>query len=193
MLAVKLEEFENYRVRLLEYATALLKSRGSAHTLYAEYDEKAKDIVQECYLAFHTSSLDCFVNELHLWNFLKLCLYRKYQESIDGRRKSTQYNLFKNGNLDYLDVNDDESTDNKVDNFKQPLDESNPTEEKDYINEFLKSLIPRQRELVIKLLDGFKAIELAKELNISRQAVSESIKYIKVKFNKYNESTTSKM
>ncbi len=108
-------------------------------------------------------------------------------------RKSTQYNLFKNGNLDYLDVNDDESTDNKVDNFKQPLDESNPTEEKDYINEFLKSLIPRQRELVIKLLDGFKAIELAKELNISRQAVSESIKYIKVKFNKYNESTTSKM
>ncbi len=191
MISVQLSDFENYRSKLLEYALALLKSRGAGKVLFAECDEKAKDIVQETYLAFHSSSLDCFVNELHLWNFLKLCLYHKYQESIDHRRKSIQYNLFKQGNLDYIDNDLEDVGDNKNDKFTQLKSKTIDTYSYDnYIDEFLKSLTDYQHKLVNKLLDGFKPSEIATELNISRQGVDDSLQRIRKKYKEY-ENTSS--
>ena len=70
MIIIELKDFEKYRPRLFRYALGLLKTRGSANTLYAEYEDKAKDIVQECYLAFHKHHKDPFVSDNHLFNFL---------------------------------------------------------------------------------------------------------------------------
>tara|TARA_R110000868_G_scaffold186631_2_gene429076 strand:- start:202 stop:780 length:579 start_codon:yes stop_codon:yes gene_type:complete len=192
MIDVKREDFEIYRKRLYVYALSLLKSRGSAHTLFSELDAKAKDIVQECYLAFHSSDLNVFVTEAHLYSYLKICLYHKYRVSVCSNRKVAQYSLFKAGNLDYIDTESNSSDDNRNDIFNHPVDSiSNSLEENNYIDEFLSSLLPRQKQLVDKLLDGFKPFEIAKELNISRQAISDSIKRIKIKYNKYEADTNN--
>lgn len=170
MIDVKLEHFELYRSNLLRYAVGLLKSRGSANTLYAEYEEKAKDIVQDCYLVFHKHSQDAFVSEFHLFNFLKSCLYKCYQVSVHPSRRLAQYSLFK----DLVDVKSDKVT--RLITTEIQLDDT---------MKFLETLTDNQRQLMNRLLDGFSYADISKEDNVSRQAIQSRIEHIRKKYKEY--------
>ena len=61
----------------------------------------AKDIVQETYLDFHNHYKDPFVTSAHLYNFIRICLYRKYLNSVNRKRSS--YTTRKNNNITDLD------------------------------------------------------------------------------------------
>lgn len=170
MIEVKLEDFEKYRYELNRYATGLLRSKGSFSNKIDEIDNIAKDIVQNCYLKFHNHYQDPFVSEFHLFNFLKLCLYRSYQEYFDLKSKSGQYRIFKTD-----EFNTDKLSENR---FTIPHDE-------DYVNKFKLSLSDYQRSILEKLLDGYSQVEISKEKGISRQAVSLTVNVIKNKYISY--------
>ena len=93
---------EKYRPNLIKYANGLLKTRGFVNHKSGELDELSKDIVQNTYLSFHRHHKDYFVDENHLNNFLKLCLYRQYQESLYVTKRNAQYTIFKRGEFDQL-------------------------------------------------------------------------------------------
>ncbi len=177
MIDIKLEDFENYRSRLKRYALGLLNSKGSAHTLYSEYDEKANDIVQECYLAFHNSRTDVFVSDEHLFSFLKICLYKCYQMSVSSKRRQVQYGIFKASNLEDLTEN------------------CHPTveiEDNTFAIGFIDSLNDYQKSIAVKLLSGITITEIAKEYNVSKQAISQSVACIRKNYIKYeNTENTS--
>jgi DNA-directed RNA polymerase specialized sigma24 family protein len=177
MIKVDNSSFEIYRAELLSYAMGLLRQRGSGNVLHAEYDEKAKDIVQECYLAFHNSRKDIFVTENHLFNYLKICLFNCYRGSVWHKNRVVQYNLFKEGDLSVVP----ESTVKYNQNFYD-----------DHGGKFIETLTDNQKDIVNKLLDGFTMSEIAADEKISRQAIHASLSYIKKRYIKY-EDTSSKM
>jgi len=179
MIEVKLEDFENYRGELLRYATGLLLSRGSGNTKTKELTPKAEDIVQETYFDFHRHHKDAFVNEKHLESFIKMCLYRNYQVSIRPTYRVNQYNILKEGQIEFLE------------------DEKHPLGLDDYDNkdvlsifkgdEFRKTLTTNQILILNTLLNGWTQSEISKELGITRQGVSNVVKNIKIKYSKFIE------
>jgi DNA-directed RNA polymerase specialized sigma24 family protein len=174
MIKVNLEDFEKFRSNLLRYASGLLRTRGFGNHKVNELDELAKDIVQETYFRFHRHYKDAFVSELHLENFIKICLYRVYQETIDSRRRGVQYILLKKGDFDRLNINDHPFT--RLDG-----------EEYDTIIEFKKTLNNNQLEILDKLLEGFNMFEIAKEREVSRQCIHDHVSKIKIKYEKFNK------
>ncbi len=181
MIKVELSDFQVYRSRLLEYAMGLLKTRGSAKTLYSDYKDKAEDIVQECYLVFHKCNLNAFVTEEHLWNYLKLCLYRKYQESIDSRRKDIQYSLFKKSDVESLNL-EEHYGDNKYLN------------DNSCVEDFLQKLTIVEKEMMIKLLEGFTHKEIMKILNLNLHRMRSTLDDIKSKYlGSYKSSNEAKV
>ncbi len=184
MIKVENQDFEFFRSELYAYAMGLLRQRGSGCVLYAEHDEKAKDIVQECYLVFHKSRKDIFVTQFHLKSYLKICLYNCYRYSINNKNRIVQYNLFKTGNLEVLDTtgqedklqDDDKQMNIKHDVVYEQLFHDN------YIHKFLETLNENQREILNKLMDGWKATDLYKEKGISRQAFHSAMSHIKKRY-----------
>lgn len=172
MIVVKLEDFEKYRKKLTHYAEGLLFSRGSNRTLFPEVRETAKDIVQQCYLRFHNHYKDAFVTEDHLINFLKLCLYRCYQESKDYKRRSVQYNLLKDGEIDWGEP---------PENLAYEIHTS-----RDF-DLFMESLNKNQQNIVTKLLLGFSGEDIAKEEGVSRQCINLRLNKIRDKYKEYYE------
>jgi len=171
MIEVKLEDFEKHRANLLRYASGLLRTRGFSNHKQGELNALAKDIVQNSYLSFQTSSLTCFVTNLHFENFLKLCLYRCYTDEMNVRTKNAQWTLFKKGEFDQLDVN-------------SIFTNSLSTEQFDVIEKFKTKLTDKQNIIVDKLLQGFSITDIAKEQGISKQAIHDNILYIRKKYEK---------
>ncbi len=167
------EIFEKYRSNLFNYALGLLKQRGSANTLYSEYEEKAKDIVQECYLAFHNSKKDIFVNETHLNNYLKVCLFRCYQSSVWFKNRVNQYSILKYGNLDV--VNLDKTYGN---NYNE-----------DEISDLKTKLTSVEVDILNYLIEGFKSCEIAIKLECSENSIGTKLRSIR---NKYLEIDAEK-
>ena len=68
MINVKLEDFNDKRLKLLKYASNLLRGKG-----FVEKDGELKafseDIVQNSYLRFHKCNLNAFVTPEHLDNY----------------------------------------------------------------------------------------------------------------------------
>jgi DNA-directed RNA polymerase specialized sigma24 family protein len=176
MIEVKNEDFEKYRSELNKYAIGLLKQKGSANTLYAEYEEKAKDIVQDCYLVFHKCKKDIFVTEAHLFNYLKICLYKTYQMSTSQGYRLNQYSILKYGNYDSIDLDTKFGYDLKL--------------SEDMVDNFMLTLTENQRTIVKKLCDGFKMTEIASDVNISRQAIHSSVELIRKKYKAYEDKNS---
>ena len=194
MIECKNEDFESHRSELYAYAMGLLRQRGSGRVLHAEYDEKAKDIVQETYLAFHKSRKDIFVTDFHLKSYLKTCLYNCYRSSVWHKNRVVQYNLFKAGDLDIISdggIKGDE--DEHLVGIKHNIIPSiiyNQEFYDDYSHKFLETLNENQKEILSKLMNGISSSEIYKEKNISRQAFSDSMKYIKKKFKNYENKNS---
>lgn len=171
MITAKLEDFENHRSRLHRYALALMRAKGSGGASYNEYEDCAKDIVQNCYLVFHSkcTSLDkVFENKDHLHSFLKICLYKKYQEFISPKNRLNQYVKFKVGGADILNLDYD---------FGYTT-----TPGEDCIDRFTDLLTEKQKTLVLKRIDGYKLHEIAKMEKVSRQAIDFRLDQIKKKY-----------
>lgn len=171
---VKLEDFEGYRKDLLEYSSGLLRTRGFSNHKHAELDELSKDIVQNTYLRFHSHVDDYFVTKQHFWSFLKTCLYREYLDMLDFKRRGAQYMLFKLGEFDQLDVT------------KHPKIEAHDF---DYINGFKPYLTENQLSILNLLLEGYNKSEVAVKAGVSKQAINESVNYIKTKYFKYESKS----
>lgn len=173
MIQIELRDFEIYRNNLLKYASGLLRTRGFSNHKPGELDALAKDIVQNCYLQFQISNKNTFVSENHFESFLKQCLYWNYQNEMDSRNRNTQWILFRQGEFDNLDIRKE---------FKRDLS----TEQFDVISKFKEQLTERQNFIVDRLLEGFALFEIAKELEITPQAIDSSIKLIRKKYKIYN-------
>lgn len=169
MIDVKLEDFEKHRANLTRYTSGLLRTRGFSNHKQGELDALAQDIVQNSYLSFQTSSLTCFVTDLHFENFLKLCLYRCYLGEMNFKSRNAQWILFKQGEFDQLDINLHPKVSMSVEQF-------------DVIRAFKEHLTEHQNTIIDKLLLGFSQTEIAKEMGVSRQAVNDNISYIRKKY-----------
>lgn len=169
MILVKLEDFENHRANLSRYASGLLRTRGFSNHKQGELDALAKDVVQNCYLSFQTSNLISFVTDKHFESFLKLCLYKSYLTEMDYRSRNAQYTLFKKGEFDQLDLSLHPKIEVTADQF-------------DVIKQFKEELTVNQCIIVDKLLEGFTQLEIATELGISKQAINDTVKYIRKKY-----------
>jgi len=153
MIEVKLEDFENYRSELNSYATNLLNKNGYGNFKKGEIPDIAKDIVQDTYLQFHKFHSDPFVSEFHLRNYLRMALYRCYQNHVTFKRPS--YTNLKNHNLtELLD-----------DNFGNLSIEENF----DFIKSFSKKLNPSQRNILQALIDGYTQKEIVKKFDLKHQ------------------------
>ena len=172
MIKVKLEDFEKYRNKLTRYAEGLLFTKGSANIFWEECREHAKDIVQNTYLRFHKHYNDAFVNEEHLYNFLKLCLYRSYADSTKSSSKQAQYTLFKEHELSHTSP-------------QEVLGKYTTEIQLDDTVKFLETLTEKQRGLMDKLLQGFDRCEVATQEGISKQAMQSRIEHIRKKYINY--------
>jgi DNA-directed RNA polymerase specialized sigma24 family protein len=153
MIEVKLEDFEKYRSDLNSYATNLLNKNGFGNFKKAEIPEIAKDIVQDTYLQFHKFNLDSFVSEFHLINYLRIALYRCYQNQVNFKRPS--YNSLK-------DHNQTDSLENNIGTLKIE-------ENFDFINAFSNKLSKKQKDILHSLLDGYTQKEIVDKFKLKHQ------------------------
>lgn len=165
MIDIKLEDFERYRLSLIKYGKSLLYNFNPINFKSGELDNISKDLVQETYISFHNSKKDCFVSEEHLYNFLKLCLYRKYQNYISNKRYSYESKKDVNFTDKKLEINENyvcetEENFDSIDNFKAKLKDD-------------------QKIILNKLLDGYNLKEIAEQINMPPSSVSASLSKIK--------------
>ncbi len=170
MIDVKLEDFEKYRKSLLKQASNLLRNRGFnfKSDLVKTLSE---DIVQNTYIVFHSHSLNTYVSEDHLNNFLRSVIYKQYQNTVDHNRKGGQYILFKKGEFDQLDVN--------------KYDKVYTSEQFDIISNFKEKLTDLECQTLDYLIDGYSQVEISKELNKHVSTIQERVQIIKNKYIKY--------
>lgn len=173
MIKVELQDFEKYRSKLNRYALGLLITGGSGNILYSEHENVAKDIVQETYLRFHNHVNDAFVTEEHLFNFLKLCLYRSYLNSKNGKLNICRHNILK------------EKTSEQVKEEELPKSFIYEYQSKSDISKFIDTLTQDQASLLNKLLDGYTGVEIGKELGVTKQMISLRLTKIKEKYLEY--------
>lgn len=174
MIVVELQDFEKYRKKLWRYALGLLRTRGSGNELFEELDEKAKDIVQDCYLRFHNHYQDAFVTENHLFNFLKLCLYRSYMESKNPKNRLQQYNILK-----------DAETTSNLSEDRIPSSHIVEIKDRDLVEKFIDTLNSNQRNIVEQLLEGYSSVEIAEQKGVTKQAINSALNFIRKRLLKY--------
>jgi DNA-directed RNA polymerase specialized sigma24 family protein len=182
MIEVKLEDFEKYRTKLSTYALNLSKtfSKVSNNIVIAYHKDKAKDIVQDTYLDFHSwvSSGRAFESEHYLFNFLKTSLYRRWTKTRNIKYKSAQFYKFTGSG-----VYDSEFIEN-LGNVRN--NGENSLYQKD-INEQLSNVLTDKQKLTLNLLlTGYSQIEIAKLTKVSKQSVNDMLKKIKIKLIKSN-------
>lgn len=175
MISVTNEDFQEYLPELTRYAEGLLKSKGWGNLNFTEIDQIAKDIVQNTYLEFHNMDKHIFVSSFHLFNILKLSLYWQYTKLFNMRVRQSQYNSLKFGKLE------------DIKEYVHPMNASE-CEEKEVVSDFINSLNDSQKFVLNGLLAGYSQVELAKDLNCSKQSVNGILKGIQ---NKYLGKTNS--
>lgn len=166
MIEVKLEDFEKYRANLTKYAKGLLYSKGFGNIKQDELIHKAKDIVQEAYLVFHFYPKDGFISQLHLKNFIKLCLYRSYQRSMNMGLNINKYDVYKEKELNKL------------------IDNEHPLVEEYYDETSLfKSLLTEEEVIVLDYkLSGYNQVEIALKLSKTEWIIADIIKSIRERY-----------
>ncbi len=172
MISVQLEDYEQFRNKLLKYAEGLLRGRGFKNHKQNELSEVAKDIVQDVYIIFDKYHKNPFVTVNQLESFLKTCLYNRYRDEIDVRR----------GNIKYLVTGKGEFNDLNI--FKNYSNEFS-IEELDSLEQFKKCLKPRQIEILDSLLLGHNMEYIAKERGSSAQGINSAVKVIRDKYQKF--------
>ncbi len=170
-MIVKLEDFEKYRNSLLIYSKYLL-IKYNISKRFDEYREISKDLAQDSYIQFQNSKILKFDNELHFSNFLKLCLYRRFQ---DYSKTSSIYNYRKKRDkLEISLLNEDKHP--EIVYFYS---------EDDIISLFKEKLNNKEGIILELLLLGLKQKEIAKELNIKPNCIFSHIKRMRTKYNKW--------
>lgn len=159
MIEVKLEDFEIYREDLLVQANGLLYNSGCGNFKKGEIKDLAKDIVQDTYLEFHKHHKDPFVTTAHLYNFIRMCLYRRYLNTVNLKRSS--YNTFKDSNIS--------------DVILEGFEGDSTCEDFDRIPVFMKKLDDKQKYIVSKLIEGYTQLEIATQLGCQSHVVVKSM------------------
>lgn len=163
MIEVELSDFEFWRKDLLKYASSLLYTCGFGNFKKGEISELCKDIVQDTYLEFHKHHKDPFVSKEHLYNFIKLCLYRKYLNAVNLKRSS--YNTNKDNNI--------------TEEVLNRIGELSICEDFDLIGSFLKKLNQEEKLIVMYLLEGYNQKEISELLKCNSQHIVRRLSYIR--------------
>lgn len=179
MFECKLEDFQNYRPKLLRYASSLLKTRGFTDRA-GELKAHSEDVVSQAYIEFHKYGTNKYVNEKHLENFLISVVYNAYLQAIDINRRGAQYILLKK----------DTSSLKFKEELKQ-LDIRKPgkpdQEFFDVISSFKEELSEKEVLILNGLLDGYSQKEISKKLDLGIGVVNRNVMSIKEKYNKYEK------
>lgn len=160
MIEIELDVFENYRPKLIQYASSLFRNRGFCDR-EGELEAYSEDVVQQAYLRFHKWGVkDRYVSFLHLENFLIGVVYKEFLQAVDINRRGAQYILYKaNPNGEKF-----------KEEFRQ-LDVTKhikPTQDEfDFISSFKNELTEVEVKVVDLLLEGYSQKEVAEKLGIN--------------------------
>jgi DNA-directed RNA polymerase specialized sigma24 family protein len=181
-----LEDFIKFKSKLTRYALNLTKTQSDLLGHYIYHKDKADDLVSDTYLKYHlyfAANPDYFNSEDHLYSFLKMVIYKLNLTRFDLRTLDTQQRT----STSYLETVLLEGEDNASYTLaRNGYTESNLGEYGlfvEEVNKVIDRLTGNQLFVYDKLLKGYKMIEIAKELNVSKQAVDCTIRTIRVKIN----------
>lgn len=177
MMEIKYEDFERFRKDLRTYAINLTKKVTSDG--YYLHIDKADDLVQDTYLIYHDwlSGGNKIENFDHLWNFLKLIMYKAFIQGFDKKRKGGQYL----SNEIKVDINTFRSRYHPKTNL---LGEDIFNFD---LNQLSNKLTDKQRYILFRLLNGEAHWEIGSILGVSRQAVVDQVYSIRKKLKELND------